>query len=132
MQFWLRYGWLLHFLRGQFKSKIVERSSDSFVLKWEFHWGYFQPLPENQKPNYEIAFDEDRKRRRQSERQSLKAQITVSEKDGIFELDFELEGTENVPLAIEFAFRKGEILAGTEKLQNENRVKAVTYYVIYN
>lgn len=106
------------FGRGQFKSKTVEKSGDSLVLKWEFHWGYFQPLPENQKPNYEIPFDEDRKRRRQSERQSLQAQITVSEKDGIFELDFELEGTENVPLAIEFAFRKGGILKGVEK-QNE-------------
>jgi hypothetical protein len=106
------------FGRGQFISKTIEKSDDSFVLKWQFQWGYFQPLPENQKPNYEIPFDEDRKRRRQSERQSLQAQITVSEKDGIFELDFDLNGTENVPLAIEFAFRKGGILTGVEK-QNE-------------
>ena len=104
------------FGRGQFTSKIVEKLNDAFILKWEYHWGYFQPLPENQKPNYEIPFDEDRKRRRQSERQSLLAQISVSEKDGIFELDFELEGTGNVPLAIEFAFRNGGILTGIEKL----------------
>jgi hypothetical protein len=106
------------FGRGQFKSKPIEKSGDSFVLKWEFHWGYFQPLPENQKPNYEIPFDEDRKRRRQSERQHLRAQIKVSEKEGVFELDFELEGTENVPLAIELAFRKGGILTGVEKLND--------------
>jgi hypothetical protein len=80
------------FGRGQFKSKTVEKSGDSFILKWEFHWGYFQPLPENQKPNYEIPFDEDRKRRRQSERQSLRAQIAVTEKDRIFTIDFELDG----------------------------------------
>ena len=104
------------FGRGQFKSKIVEKLGDSFILKWEFHWGYFQPLPENQKPNYEIPFDEDRKRRRQSERQSLIAQVTISENKGIFILDFELEGTENVPLAIEFAFRKGGKLTGVETL----------------
>lgn len=106
------------FGRGQFKSKIIEKSGDSFILKWEFHWGYFQPLPENQKPNYELPFDEDRKRRRQSERQSLQAQIAVSEKDGIFELGFDLLGTENVPLAIEFAFRKGGNLNGVEKLND--------------
>ena len=106
------------FGRGQFKSNSVEKSGDSFILKWEFHWGYFQPLPENQKPNYEIPFDEDRKRRRQSERQHLRAQIKVSEKEGVFELDFELEGTENVPLAIELAFRKGGILTGVEKLND--------------
>jgi hypothetical protein len=106
------------FGRGQFKSSIIEKSGDSFVLKWEFHWGYFQPLPENQKPNYDIPFDEDRKRRRQSERQSLQAQIIVSEKEGIFELGFDLQGTENVPLAIEFAFRKGGNLNGVEKLND--------------
>jgi len=118
------------FGRGQFKSNSVEKSGDSFILKWQFHWGYFQPLPKNQKPNYEIPFDEDRKRRRQSERQHLQAQITISEKNGIFELSFDLHGTENVPLAIELAFRKGGILTGVEKqnetetyLLNENTAK---------
>ena len=108
------------FGRGQFKSKIVEKTDDSFILRWEYHWGYFQPLPENQKPNYDLPFDEDRKRRMLSERQNLKAEIKVSEKNGIFELSFELQGTENVPLAIEFAFRKGGVLNGVEKLSNEN------------
>jgi hypothetical protein len=93
----------------------LKKSGDSFILKWEFHWGYFQPLPENQKPNYEIPFDEDRKRRRQSERQSLQAQITVTEKDRIFELGFRIGGKpKNVPLTIEFAFRNGGTLTGVE------------------
>ena len=51
-----------------------------------------------------------------SERQSLQAQIAVSEKAGIFTIDFDLEGTQNVPLAIEFAFRKGGKLTGVETL----------------
>ena len=104
------------FGRGQFISGKVEKKGNSFVLNWKHHWGYFQPLPENQKPNYEIPFNEDRKRRRQSERQSLYARITVSEKNGIFEVEFELYGTENVPLAIELAFRKGGRFEGVEKL----------------
>lgn len=106
------------FGRGQFRSRKVEKTGDSFVLKWEHHWGYFQPLPENQKPNYEIPFNEDRKKRRQSERQSLYARITISEKNEIFEVEFELHGTENVPLAIEFAFRKGGRFEGVEKLSD--------------
>jgi hypothetical protein len=48
----------------------------------------------------------------------LQAQIIVSEKEGIFELGFDLQGTENVPLAIEFAFRKGGNLNGVEKLND--------------
>ncbi|MEN8117889.1 MAG: hypothetical protein ABFS16_12965 [Bacteroidota bacterium] len=102
------------FGRGQFKAETVERAGDSFILKWEFEWGYFQPLPEGEKPNYDIPFDEDRKRRDKSEVQKIKAQVTVSESNRIFELDFELEGTDNVPLAVEMAFRNGGTLTGVE------------------
>lgn len=107
------------FGRGQFKSKKVERVGDSFILKWDYTWGYFQPLPEDQKANYELPFDVDRRRRKQSEIQHANAQITISEKNGIFELDFEVGGTENVPLAIELAFRNGGSLAGVKKSTHE-------------
>ncbi len=103
------------FGRGQVKSKTIEKEGNSFILKWEFHWGYFQPLPDNQKPNYSLPFDEDRKRRKMSERQSMSATIKISEESGIFNLEFEVWGTENVPLAIELGFRNGGILSGVEK-----------------
>jgi hypothetical protein len=108
------------FGRGQFISEKVEKTGDSFVMKWVHYWGYFQPLPENQKPNYEIPFDQDRKRRKQSEKQKLFAEIVFSERNGIFELSFELHGTKNVPLAIEFSFRKGGKVSGAEKLPDTN------------
>ncbi|NQU51040.1 MAG: hypothetical protein HQ522_00720, partial [Bacteroidetes bacterium] len=103
------------FGRGQFKTEKVTRVGDTFVLNWEYEWGYFQPLAKREKANYVLPFDEDRKRRKMSEMQILKAQITISEKDGFFELAFELEGTDNVPLAIELAFRKGGKLEGVDK-----------------
>lgn len=103
------------FGRGQFKSNRIEKDGNSFLLKWEFHWGYFQPLPADQKPNYNLPFDEDRKRRRMSEKQKLKALVRISEENGIFSLEIEFAGTENVPLAIELAFRKGGKLSGVEK-----------------
>jgi hypothetical protein len=103
------------FGRGQFKANEVERAGDSFILKWDFTWGYFQPLPEGEKANYELPFDVDRRRREKSEVQNMKAQVTISEKDGIFELDVEAEGTDHVPLAIEFGFRNGGVLSGVEK-----------------
>jgi len=102
------------FGKGQFKSRNIEKEGDTFKLKWEYHWGYFQPLPENQKPNYHIPFDEDRKRRPMSERQDLYAEISVAEKNGKFHLNFDVKGTDNVPLAIEFAFRNGGKLSGVE------------------
>jgi hypothetical protein len=107
------------FGRGQFKTEKIERIGDSFVLKWDFTWGYFQPLTEGEKPNYELPFDVDRRRREQSEVQHANTQITISEKNGVFELEFEVGGCENVPLAIEFAFRKGGSLTGVKKSMHE-------------
>jgi len=107
------------FGRGQFISEKIERIDDTFILKWNYTWGYFQPLPKGEKANYEYPFDVDRRRRKQSEIQNAYAQIAISEKGGIFELDFELGGTENVPLAIELAFRNGGRLTGVEKSTHE-------------
>lgn len=107
------------FGRGQFKASSIERVGDKFVLNWNFSWGYFQPLPAGEKPNYRIPFDEDRKRRQQSEIQEINAKIEISEKNKQFLLDVELSGTENVPLAIEFAFRENGILSGVEPAGND-------------
>ena len=107
------------FGRGQFNTEKLERVGDTFILKWDYTWGYFQPLPNGQKANYDLPFDVDRLRREQSEVQHANAKVTVSEKDGIFELEFEMGGTENVPFAIEFAFRNGGILSGVEKSTHE-------------
>jgi hypothetical protein len=103
------------FGRGQFKSKEVKRVGDSFILNWEFTWGYFQPLPDGEKANYELPFDTDRRRREKSEVQDMKGQITITEKNGNFQLEFELAGTDRVPLAIEVGFRKGGVLEGVKK-----------------
>ncbi|MDX1285399.1 MAG: hypothetical protein R3182_10310, partial [Draconibacterium sp.] len=103
------------FGRGQFKSEKVDRVGDTFILKWEYTWGYFQPMKKGDKPNYDLPFDTDRRRREKSEVQNMKASVKVSENNGVFELDFELTGTDNVPLAIEFGFRNGGELAGVEK-----------------
>ena len=114
------------FGRGQFKSEKVERVGDTFILNWNFTWGYFQPLPEGEKANYDLPFDVDRRRRKQSEIQKAFAQITISEKNGIFELDFEVGGTENVPLAIELAFRNGGSLTGVEKSSHQENTFILT------
>jgi hypothetical protein len=105
------------FGRGQFQSAKIERIDNAFILSWQFTWGYFQPLPSSQKPNYDIPFDEDRKRRLPSERQTMKVTVTITENDGIFALDFDLQGTDNVPLTIEFAFRKGGSFEGVERVE---------------
>ena len=107
------------FGRGQFKTEKLDRIGDTFVLKWDYTWGYFQPLPEGEKANYDLPFNIDRRQREQSEVQHANAQITVSEKNGVFELEVEIGGCENVPLAIELAFRKRGSLTGVKKSTHE-------------
>lgn len=103
------------FGRGQFQSEKIERTDEGYAMNWSFTWGYFQPLPKGEKPNYDIPFDEDRKRRARSEMQSLNAKVMVSENEGVFMLDLLVEGTDHVPLAIEMAFRNGGMLSGVDK-----------------
>ena len=44
--------------------------------------------------------------------------VSITEKEGIFDLTFDLQGVENVPLAIEFAFRKGGFISNAEKIND--------------
>ena len=107
------------FGKGQFLSEKINKSGNSFILEWEYTWGYFQPFPGNEKPNTSIDFDIDRKRRQMSEIQKLQTKVMVTENNGIFELDFNLSGVDNVPLAIELGFRNGGSLRGVEESENE-------------
>jgi hypothetical protein len=107
------------FGKGQFISQVVRKVNDSFVLDWEFTWGYFQPFPENEKPDPTIEFDVDRKRRKMSEVQKLMASISIRETGGTFEMAFDISGVDNVPLAVELGFRNGGTLRGVVESENE-------------
>lgn len=105
------------FGKGQFQSTEIINTNSTSVLRWEYTWGYFQPFPDNEKPDSRVSFDEDRKKRGMSEVQQLQAKVVISEKEGVFTLEFVVEGTDNVPLAIELGFRNGGQLAGV--IENE-------------
>jgi hypothetical protein len=51
-------------------------------------------------------------RRRQTEVQHLRSRVVVREAAGVFDVDFDVSGTDRVPLAIELGFRRGGELAG--------------------
>ncbi len=103
------------FGRGQFKTEKVDRDGDRFILKWEYTWGYFQPFKENEKPNYDLPFDTDRRRREKSEVQQIKGHVSISEQNGLFTLEFDMSESRHVPFAIELAFRNGGALYGVER-----------------
>lgn len=106
------------FGKGQFKSPILKIEAGQYILTQELVGPYYQPHAK-----VDIAPDGDwekmpRKYRPKSEVQKLKSEIRISEKEGQFELHFDIKGTDNVPLAIELAFRSGGQLEGVTPVPN--------------
>lgn len=102
------------FGKGQFNSPELTKEGTAYVLNQELQGPYYQP---HEKEN--IAPDGDwhkmpRSKRKQSEVQYLKSTVRISEEKGKFRLQFSIQGTAHIPLAIELAFRAGGILKGVE------------------
>jgi len=106
------------FGKGQFNSPTLKIEDGQYILTQELIGPYYQPHAKA-----DIARDGDwekmpRKHRPKSEIQHLKSEIRISEKEGQFELHFDIKGTNNVPLAIELAFRSGGKLEGVIPVPN--------------
>lgn len=104
------------FGKGQFISPSLKIEEGKYVLIQELDGPYYQPhLKENISPdgNWEKM---PRSLRPKSEIQYLKSQITIEEKQGRFSIQFDIKGTDHVPLAIELAFRPGGELTGVEEV----------------
>ena len=98
------------FGKGEFKSEQVRKEGDAFVLEWTLTKGYYQLFPQDQLPTDGDWEKMPRDERPLSEVQTLTARVVVIEQQGEFVLTFEIEGTDDVPVAIELAFRKGGTL----------------------
>ena len=112
------------FGKGQFTSETLEVRDGRYVLRQELDGPYFQPLSPAQiadgehvrmAPNGTLA-NNSRAVRARSNVQNLAAVLTVSEAGGRFTLAFRIEGTADVPVSIELAFRSGGTLEGVEPL----------------
>ncbi len=104
------------FGKGQFKGDTLQAKDGLFLLQQNLEGPYFQPLPAEQLKQEGNWSDGNRRLRPQSEVQHLQTQVSVLENDGRFELTFTIQGTENVPVAIELAFREGGRLQGVTGL----------------
>jgi hypothetical protein len=116
------------FGKGQFTSDALEVRDGRYGLRQELDGPYFQPLSKDQiaggehvkmAPNGTLAAD-SKARRARSNLQTLTSSITVTETAGKFQLEFAIEGTPEVPVAIELAFRHGGQLQGVEPVAGVN------------
>jgi hypothetical protein len=105
------------FGKGQFKGQTFERFDDSFILKQKLDGPYYQPLEEEDIPEDGNGWDVSRIKRKQSEVQEQETAVKITEKDGEISLNIKISGTDNVPVAIEMAFRKGGKLEGVTEVE---------------
>lgn len=105
------------FGKGQFKGQTLERSENSFIMRQKLIGPYYQPLEKEDIPEDGNGWQVSRIKRRQTEVQVQETVVSVSEIDGRIEINIQVSGTEDVPVAVELAFRQGGRLKGVTGLE---------------
>ncbi|NND09271.1 MAG: hypothetical protein HKN87_23105 [Saprospiraceae bacterium] len=100
------------FGKGQFQADTIIVEEDKYILKQYLEGPYYQPYPVERLPTDGDWEKMPKSNRPQSEVQKLNATIEIAKRNGVFDLDFSLEGTDHVPVALELAFRKGGVIEG--------------------
>ena len=110
------------FGKGQFNADTLEVRDGRYILRQKLDAPYYQPLSKEQiahgehtkmAPNGTLT-DGSRAARARSNIQNLESVVEITETAGRFTLTFSIEGTADVPVAIELAFRTGGKLTGVE------------------
>ncbi len=104
------------FGKGQFKADSIQTMDEAVVLRQELEGPYYQPFPFEELPDDGDWEKMPREKRPTSEVQYLRSVVKVSEVENGFALDFDISGTEDVPLAVELGFRPGGELSGVEEV----------------
>lgn len=119
------------FSMGYFYSEGLKKVGNKYVLHKKLDIPYYQPLPKdkrNKKGDYKLSpsIDDrfwnkmDFKNRPVSNVKTLDTTITLTNTNGVIELEFEIIGLKEVPITIELCFAKGGTLTGTTAAENNN------------
>ncbi len=104
------------FGKGQFEGEALETNGAGYVLRQNLEACYYQPLSDDRLPGDGDWARMDLSLRPKSNRQKLQAVATISELKGRFLIAIDIRGTDDVPVAVELAFRHGGQLKGVEKV----------------
>lgn len=106
------------FGKGQFSSETIRQEGNKFILEQKLEGPYYQPFPKEKLPDDGDWEKMPREERLQSEVQFLFSKIEIQEVGNqSFALQFDISGTENVPLAIELGFRSGGTFSGVHSIE---------------
>jgi hypothetical protein len=124
------------FSEGAFRSEGLKADGNQYSLHQRFDVPYYQPLPKNRRnPSGDYALTPARDfrfwskldfpDRQMSNVQTLDQRVAVVEKQGVFELRFDITGHARVPFLVELAFRPGGELGGAfQELTTRDNAKA--------
>ena len=109
------------FGKGQFMSQQMEKDGDGYVLLSSINGPYYQPLPKEKIPAEGEAWGKvPRTERVQSEVQTLKTKIMVTEEKGKARIKITIDGPKNLPVTLELGFRMGGTLTNVTPKQGIN------------
>jgi hypothetical protein len=95
------------FGKGQFQTAEIHKEGESWILFKKLEGPYYQPYPKDQIDPAGDLGKMPQSNRRQSEVQYLETIIKITEISGGIMVDFNMRGTEGVPVTLELIFRKG-------------------------
>ncbi|WP_255474240.1 hypothetical protein [Pontibacter qinzhouensis] len=119
------------FSTGYFRSDGLRKVGNSYVLYKKLEVPYYQPLAtELRKPDGDYTLSQsidgrfwnkmDFENRPVSNVKTLETTITVTENKGRLSIDFQVKGSENVPVTIELCFNEGGKLAGVTAAEDNS------------
>ena len=106
------------FGKGQFNASDLRKNKDGYVLSQRLTAAYYQPLPPEFVRDDGNWHKMPKSRRNKSELQELIAKIIIRRWGGGYKLHFDVQGTDDVPVAIELAFRNGGQLTGVTPIDD--------------
>jgi hypothetical protein len=107
------------FGKGQFQSATISQEGESWVMSSKLEGPYFQPLSQDKIDPKGEWENMPKSLRRQSEIQYLESTIRIKEIAGGLEVEFDLQGTDGVPVSLELIFRAGGELSGVTESSKE-------------
>jgi hypothetical protein len=105
------------FGKGQFRGGTIENTDNVFRMSQKLSGPYFQPLNPDDIPEDRNGWQVPRMRRGLSEIQEQETVVKIEEEGVGFKITISVSGTDNVPVAVEFAFRKGGRFNDLEKVK---------------
>jgi len=107
------------FGKGQFQSSDIKQEGNNWILKNALEGPYYQPYPPDKIDPQGDLSKMPRTMRPKSEVQNLSYVVGISEHEEGINIDFEIKGTEGVPVTLELIFRPGGKLKGVNSVNGK-------------